>query len=235
MICHFAVTRWSAARSRPATHSRGHRSGGIKQGGREQTIVLHPCAPISPEHASVRRTSAAPISSRSSARERSARRRSRGPSTSAAQSPQMPSGPPSSSYQLSRPLPLLHRTSARQKISAAGVSIRSLLFAAVVFATGHALAQAYPVKPVRVIDGFAPGGSSDIVARVMAPKFQESQQQPLIVENRAGAQGIIGADAVAKATPDGYTLFVMTGTHTVHPVIYRNMRYEFPGRSHRSR
>jgi len=106
--------------------------------------------------------------------------------------------------------------------------IRLLFVASAVFLAGHALAQAYPVKPVRVIDGFAPGGSSDIVARVMAPKFQESQQQPLIVENRAGAQGIIGADAVAKATPDGYTLFVMTGTHTVHPVIYRNMPYEFP-------
>ena len=91
-----------------------------------------------------------------------------------------------------------------------------------------AFAQTYPAKPIRVIDGFAPGGSSDIVARVISPKFQESQHQPWIVDNRAGAQGIIGADAVAKAAPDGYTLLVMTGTHTVHPVIYRNMPYEFP-------
>jgi tripartite-type tricarboxylate transporter receptor subunit TctC len=106
--------------------------------------------------------------------------------------------------------------------------IRSLCFAFAVFLTGTAFAQTYPVKPVRIIDGFPPGGSSDIVARVIAPKFQESLHQPLIVENRAGAQGIIGADAVAKAVPDGYTLFVMTGTHTVHPVIYRNMPYEFP-------
>jgi tripartite-type tricarboxylate transporter receptor subunit TctC len=106
--------------------------------------------------------------------------------------------------------------------------MRSLCFAFAVFLTGTAFAQTYPVKPVRIIDGFPPGGSSDIVARVIAPKFQESLHQPLIVENRAGAQGIIGADAVAKAPPDGYTLFVMTGTHTVHPVIYRNMPYEFP-------
>jgi tripartite-type tricarboxylate transporter receptor subunit TctC len=106
--------------------------------------------------------------------------------------------------------------------------IGSLFFACAVFLPGNALAQTYPAKPVRIIDGFAPGGSSDIVARVIAPKFQESQHQPLIVENRAGAQGIIGADAVAKAAPDGYTLFVMTGTHTVHPVTYRNMPYEFP-------
>src|SRR5688572_25620281 len=104
----------------------------------------------------------------------------------------------------------------------------SLIPALAVLLTAGALAQTYPAKPVRVIDGFAPGGSSDIVARKIAPKFQETFNQPLIVDNRAGAQGIIGADAVAKAAPDGYTLFVMTGTHTVHPVIYRNMPYEFP-------
>ena len=106
--------------------------------------------------------------------------------------------------------------------------IGSLFFAFAVLLTDNVLAQTYPAKPVRVIDGFAPGGSSDIVARVIAPKFQESLHQPLIVDNRAGAQGIIGADAVAKAAPDGYTLLVMTGTHTVHPVTYRNMPYEFP-------
>src|SRR5215208_5270531 len=103
------------------------------------------------------------------------------------------------------------------------------LFAAfAVLVAANAVAQTYPAKPIRIIDGFAPGGSSDIVARVIAPKFQESLHQPLIVDNRPGAQGIIGADAVAKAAPDGYTLFVMTGTHTVHPVTYRNMPYEFP-------
>ena len=106
--------------------------------------------------------------------------------------------------------------------------IGSLFLAFAVSLTGNVLAQTYPAKPVRVIDGFAPGGSSDIVARVIAPKFQESLHQPLIVDNRAGAQGIIGADLVAKAPPDGYTLLVMTGTHTVHPVTYRNMPYEFP-------
>ena len=104
-----------------------------------------------------------------------------------------------------------------------------LLFSAfAVFVAAPALAQTYPVKPIRVIDGFPPGGSSDIVARTIAPKFQETQQQSWIVDNRAGAQGIIGADLVAKASPDGYTLFVMTGTHTVHPVAYMNMPYEFP-------
>ena len=108
------------------------------------------------------------------------------------------------------------------------LQIGSLFFVSAAALTGSAFAQTYPAKPVRIIDGFAPGGSSDIVARVMAPKFQEAFGQPLIVDNRAGAQGIIGADAVAKAAPDGYTLFVMTGTHTVHPVTYRNMPYQFP-------
>src|SRR5262245_48691366 len=104
---------------------------------------------------------------------------------------------------------------------------RKILHAALPFSAlavllaATAAAQTYPVKPVRVIDGFPPGGSSDIVARTIAPKFQDSQHQPWIVDNRAGAQGIIGADLVAKAPPDGYTLFVMTGTHTVHPVTYR--------------
>jgi tripartite-type tricarboxylate transporter receptor subunit TctC len=112
----------------------------------------------------------------------------------------------------------------RKKVLHAG-----LLFSALAaLLTATALAQTYPVKPIRVIDGFPPGGSSDIVARAIAPKFQESQHQSWIVDNRAGAQGIIGADLVAKAPPDGYTLFVMTGTHTVHPVTYRNMPYEFP-------
>ena len=106
--------------------------------------------------------------------------------------------------------------------------IGSLFFALAVLLTGNALAQTYPAKPIRVIDGFPPGGSTDIVARVIAPKFQESRRQPWIVENRAGAQGIIGADAVSKAPPDGYTLLVMTATHTVHPVTYKNMPYEFP-------
>ena len=104
----------------------------------------------------------------------------------------------------------------------------SLFFASAVFLAANAVAQNYPTKPVRVIDGFAPGGSTDIVARAIAPKFQESQHQPLVVDNRPGAQGIIGADIVAKAPPDGYTLLMFTATHTLHPAIYKNMPYEFP-------
>lgn len=88
------------------------------------------------------------------------------------------------------------------------------------------LAQGYPAKPIRVINAYPPGGSTDIVARMIAPKFQESQGQPWVVDSRAGAQGIIGADIVAKSPPDGYTLLMFTASYTVHPSIYKNLPYD---------
>ena len=106
--------------------------------------------------------------------------------------------------------------------------MRRLLLAALMLAPALAFGQAWPAKPVKLIAPYPPGGQTDLVSRWLAEKVGAAIGQPVVVENRAGAQGIIGADAVAKATPDGYTLFVMTGTHTVHPVIYRNMPYEFP-------
>ena len=79
-----------------------------------------------------------------------------------------------------------------------------------------ALAQDYPAKPVRVIVPFAPGGSADVFGRFVAQRLQESLGQSFVVDNRPGGGSVIGTDAVAKAAPDGYTLLVMSNTHTVN-------------------
>ena len=90
-----------------------------------------------------------------------------------------------------------------------------------------ALAQSdYPNKPVKLIVGFAPGGSTDIVARLVAQKLGERLGQTVIVENRAGAGGTIGADVAAKAPPDGYTLTLgTTSTHAIAPGAYSKLPY----------
>src|SRR4051812_11185841 len=90
-----------------------------------------------------------------------------------------------------------------------------------------AYAQNYPVKPIRVIDGYPPGGGTDIVARTIAPKFLESLGQTWIIDSRAGAQGIIGAEIAAKSPPDGYTLLMYTTNFTIHPSIYKSLPYDF--------
>jgi tripartite-type tricarboxylate transporter receptor subunit TctC len=79
-----------------------------------------------------------------------------------------------------------------------------------------ASAQDYPAHPVRVIVPFAPGGPADVYARFIASKLQESVGQTFVVDNRPGAGSIIGTDAVAKSAPDGYTLLLMSNTHTVN-------------------
>ena len=89
-----------------------------------------------------------------------------------------------------------------------------------------AFAQTYPVKPIRVIDAYPPGGGTDIVARTIGPKFQESTGQPWLVDNRGGAQGIIGAEIAAKSPPDGYTLLMYTTNFTIHPSVYKSLPFE---------
>ncbi len=102
-----------------------------------------------------------------------------------------------------------------------------LLFALLLCAVAGAYGQAYPAKTVRVIVGFAPGGGSDIVARVVAQKLTEIWGQTVVVENRAGASGIIGAELVAKAPPDGYTLLVSSQTSTaVAQTLYSKLPYD---------
>ena len=84
-----------------------------------------------------------------------------------------------------------------------------------------ALAQAYPTKPIRMIIPFAPGGASDFVGRIMQPKMHELLGQPIVVENRAGAAGNIGAEAAAKSAPDGYTMLLgNVGSIAINPGVY---------------
>jgi len=96
----------------------------------------------------------------------------------------------------------------------------------VVLACGPAWSQSYPSKPVRVVVVFPPGGGTDIVGRIVFQKVAEQLNHQFIVENRAGAAGMIGAEYVAKTAPDGYTLMVYTQTMLVNAHIYRKTPYD---------
>ena len=93
-------------------------------------------------------------------------------------------------------------------------------------AATDASAQSYPTKPVRMIVPFGAGGPADVYARVLAQHLQEALKQNFVVENRPGAGAIIGTDAVAKSAPDGYTLLVMSNTHTTNESLIPNRPYE---------
>ncbi len=93
-----------------------------------------------------------------------------------------------------------------------------LLALVLLFAAQAAFAQSFPSKPIRLIAPFAPGGALDLIARGLGAKLSESTGQPVIVENRAGASGAIGSDAVARSAPDGYTILLgATTTHGINP------------------
>ncbi|MEA3193391.1 MAG: hypothetical protein QOD26_1724 [Betaproteobacteria bacterium] len=99
--------------------------------------------------------------------------------------------------------------------------------AALALTASSAFAQGWPTKPIRVMVPFPPGGSTDIVARIMAQKLEKPLGQPLVVENRGGAGGTIGAAVGAKAAPDGYLLtFGSTSTHVVAPSVYQKLEYD---------
>jgi tripartite-type tricarboxylate transporter receptor subunit TctC len=88
-----------------------------------------------------------------------------------------------------------------------------------------ASAQGYPSKPVRIIVPFAAGGPADIYARILGEKLQAAMGQPFVVEDRPGGGAIVGTDAVAKSPPDGYTLLMMSNTHTVNESLIANKPY----------
>ena len=104
---------------------------------------------------------------------------------------------------------------------------RLIAAAIAVFATvTAAYAQPYPSKPVRVVVPFAAGGAVDALARIVSAKLQESFGQPVIVENRPGAGGNLGADLVAKSPPDGYTILQNTNGQAISPAIYKSLPFD---------
>jgi tripartite-type tricarboxylate transporter receptor subunit TctC len=103
---------------------------------------------------------------------------------------------------------------------------RALLLLAALAPGAQALAQTYPNQPVRIVVAFAPGTTSDIIGRMIADKLTQSMGQPFVVENRTGAGGTIGAETVARAAPDGYTLLLSTAALPVSAHVYPNLRYD---------
>ncbi|HEY0336484.1 MAG TPA: tripartite tricarboxylate transporter substrate binding protein [Burkholderiales bacterium] len=109
------------------------------------------------------------------------------------------------------------------------MNVRRVCFAFVVTAgltASTALAQTYPSKSVRVVVPWPPGGSNDVVGRIVMQKLSEAMGHQFIIDNRAGAAGSIGADVVAKAPPDGYTLMVHSTTHVGNAHLYKKLPYD---------
>src|SRR3954469_25798467 len=108
--------------------------------------------------------------------------------------------------------------------------IGAIATGALALATAAAIAQSsasYPGKPIRIVVPFPPGGATDIMTRNITQKLNESWKQPVLVDNRAGANGMIGADAVAKAPPDGYTYLAATIAHSSGVSLFPKAPYQF--------
>ena len=102
------------------------------------------------------------------------------------------------------------------------VTVAMVLWAAM----GSALAQDYPVRPIRFMIGFAPGGSSDLVSRALAERLAPRLGQSIVPDNRVGASGVVANDTVAKAPPDGHTMVLLTGGHPVAAVLMSKLPYD---------
>ena len=90
----------------------------------------------------------------------------------------------------------------------------------------HLYAQQYPSKPIRFVSPFAPGGGNDVISRTVAAKLSENVKQQVIVDNRAGANGIVGTEIAARSAPDGYTIVLIPSGHTVNASLYRKLPFD---------
>src|SRR5215216_6121306 len=103
---------------------------------------------------------------------------------------------------------------------------RQVLCTALLVSSTAAVAQSYPAKPIRIIVPYAPGGSTDVVFRILAPRLTEILGQQIVIDNRPGAASTIGLEIVAKAPPDGYTVGVNNIAYGANPAIYRKMPFD---------
>jgi tripartite-type tricarboxylate transporter receptor subunit TctC len=101
-----------------------------------------------------------------------------------------------------------------------------LILTAILITGGVAAAQSYPNRPVRMIVPYPAGGSVDITARLLQPHLQQALGQPLVIDNRSGASGMVGSDLVAKAAPDGYSILLVFDNHGVNPAVMRHLSYD---------
>jgi tripartite-type tricarboxylate transporter receptor subunit TctC len=107
------------------------------------------------------------------------------------------------------------------------IKTKALLAAVLVLTSSAAVrAQTYPTRQITLIVPFAAGGSNDLVARVVGKKLSENWKQPVVIENRAGAGGVIGSAVAAAAAPDGYTLLLVSSTFTINPAIKKNLPFD---------
>src|SRR5437879_13365670 len=106
------------------------------------------------------------------------------------------------------------------------VIFRIGLAACAMLSASGALAQAYPSQPIKVVVPVTPGTGMDIIARAVGPRLSERLGQPIVVENKPGASGNIGAEMVAKASPDGHTVMITANTMLIAASLYRNVPYD---------
>jgi tripartite-type tricarboxylate transporter receptor subunit TctC len=112
----------------------------------------------------------------------------------------------------------------RQRISMLSVARTFALLALAFFTT--ICSAAYPDRPIRLVVPAAPGGAIDVVGRIMGVKLSEVLAQNVVIDNRAGANNIIGTEIAARSVPDGYTLLITAGAHTINPAVYKKLPYD---------
>ena len=105
--------------------------------------------------------------------------------------------------------------------------MKKILAGALIAFSAGLSAQDYPAKPIRMVVGFPPGGGTDVVARIVAPRMSELLGQPVVIENRPGATGTVAAGQVAKSPPDGYTIMMgHVSVNAIAPALFSNLSYD---------